>query len=48
MRLFEYTKYRTLEERIWLAAFWIGILLFIIWVEIVLAIAVARLLLGHS
>ena len=44
-RLFEYTKYRTREERIWLGAFWIGILLLILWTEIIIGIAIARLLL---
>jgi hypothetical protein len=45
MRLFSYDKYRSKEERIWLGAFWIGILLFILWCEIVIGVAVARLLL---
>jgi hypothetical protein len=44
---FEYTRYKSTEERLWLATFWVGILLFILWCEVVIGIAVARLFLDR-
>jgi hypothetical protein len=42
--LFAYNPYKTIEERIWHGVFWFGILFFIVWVEICMGIAVAKLL----
>lgn len=43
--IFKYNRFRSTEERIWSGIFWIGILLLIIWIEVCIGIAVARLLL---
>lgn len=44
-RWYEYSKHEPMEVRVWKGAFWVGILLFILWVEVVIGIAVYRYLL---
>jgi hypothetical protein len=39
-RWFEYTKYDPLEVRIYKGIFWCGVLLLVIWCEIVIGLAV--------